>query len=147
MTTYKVTETATGAEVYQYQSDAPIPWSGMEFATHTHTALPDVAVEVLINPKDWHITKLAFRDRFTQAEKVAIEIASLDDPAAPMEQRALAAGLRAAQADQRDAELIDLKNSATQGGVQQLEAFGLIAAGRAAVILDTLPTAEERYDG
>lgn len=145
MTTYLVTETATGAEVYRYQSDTPIEWNGMGFATHTHTALPDETVPVEINPRDWHITRLAFRERFTQAEKIAIELASLDDPAAPMEQRAMAAGLRAVQADQRDAAFIDLLNPMTRGGVQQLEAFGLLPTGRAAVILDTLPVAEELF--
>lgn len=147
MTTYLVTEIATSTEVYRYQSAAPIEWNGMEFATHAHTALPDEAVVAEINPLDWYITKLAFRSRFTQAEKVAIEMASLDDPAAPMQQRAMAAGIRAAQADQRDAAFIDLKNLETIGGVQQLEAFGLLAAGRATVILGTLPTAEERANG
>ena len=144
MATYKVTETATGVEVYRYQADAPIAWNGMGFATHTHTALPDETVPVEINPRDWHITRLAFRERFTQAEKIAIEFASLDYPAAPMEQRAMAAGLRAAQADQRDAAFIDLLNPMTRGGVQQLEAFGLLGVGRAAAILDTPTTAEER---
>jgi hypothetical protein len=148
MTIYLVTEIATGAKVYSYQADAPIEWNGMEFATHNHTALPDEAeIVVPTNPEDWHITKLAFRERFTQAEKIAIEIASLDDPSAPMQQRALAAGLRSAQADQRDAAFIDLKNPSTVAGVQQLEAFGLIAAGRANEILNTLPTAEERFYG
>lgn len=93
------------------------------------------------------ITKLAFRNRFTQAEKVGIEIASLDNPSAPMLQRAQAAALRAAQADQRDATYIDLDRADTRAGVEQLEVAGLIAAGRAAQILDTPPTEAERWHG
>lgn len=93
----------------------------------------------------WQITKFAFRSRFTQAEKVTIEIASLDNPTAPMEQRELAAGLRAAQADQRDAAFIDLVRADTRAGVIALETAGLLAAGRAAEILDTPSTYEERY--
>ena len=42
---------------------------------------------VLTIHPDSRITKLAFRNRFTGAEKVAIEFACLDDPAAPMPQR------------------------------------------------------------
>jgi hypothetical protein len=59
----------------------------------------------------------------------------------------LAAALRANMADQRDAEFIALQHPETRGGVQQLEAAGLLAAGRAAVILDTPPTAEEIWNG
>lgn len=82
------------------------------------------------------ITKLAFRNRFTQAEKIAIEIAQLDVPTAPMQQRALAAGLRASQADVMAGTYIDLDRADTRAGVQALEAAGLLAAGRAVQILD-----------
>jgi hypothetical protein len=82
------------------------------------------------------VTKLAFRNRFTQAEKVAIEIAALDDPAAAMDARQQAAALRANIKDQENAEFIDLDFAATREGVQSLEAAGLIAAGRASEILD-----------
>ena len=41
------------------------------------------------------ITRLAFRNRFTQAEKVALELAALDNPSATMAQRQQAAALRA----------------------------------------------------
>lgn len=115
MTTYLVTETATGAEVYRYQSDTPIEWNGMGFATHTHTALPDETVPVEINPRDWHITRLAFRERFTQAEKIAIEFASLDYPAAPMEQRAMAAILSAAQTTPIWADARKMNGAVVQG--------------------------------
>ena len=82
------------------------------------------------------ITRLAFRNRFKAAEKVALEIASLDDPAAAMPQRQQAAMLRAYLADVAAATHIDLGRADTRGGVQALEAFGLIAPGRAAEILD-----------
>jgi hypothetical protein len=87
-------------------------------------------------PEDRRITRLMFRNRFTQAEHVTIEIASLDDAAAPMQQRQMAAALRVMQRQVSDAEFIDLNDQVTRAGVQQLEAFGLLAEGRAAEILD-----------
>lgn len=82
------------------------------------------------------VTKLAFRNRFTQAEKVTIELAQLDVPTAPMEQRTQAAALRASQADVQAGTYIDLDRADTRVGVQALEATGLLALGRAAQILD-----------
>lgn len=84
---------------------------------------------------DSAITKLAFRQRFTTTERVTIEIASLDDPAAPMQARQLAATLRSSQVDMAAAKWIDLTRPDTITGVQTLEAFGLLGAGRAAEIL------------
>jgi hypothetical protein len=89
------------------------------------------------------ITVLAFRNRFTQAEKIAIDLASIDNPAAPMQQRQLAAMLRVSQADTSCATFIDLARSDTRSGVQILETYGILGAGRASVILDTPPTAIE----
>jgi hypothetical protein len=94
-----------------------------------------------------HMTKLGFRNRFTPAEKIAIEIACLDDPSAPMPLRQQAAMLRASQADQRDATYIDLDRADTRNGVQALEAVGILAAGRALQILDAPVTEEDRFKG
>ena len=73
---YIVTETATGAEVYRYQSDAPVEWNGMEFATHTHTefAAPVVEQEVVIKFAGRRIlTKLEFRSLFPESAIKAID--------------------------------------------------------------------------
>ena len=85
---------------------------------------------------DTRITRLAFRNRFTQAEKVALELASLDDPAATMAQRQQAAAIRVYLADVAASAFVDLKRADTRAGVQSLEAAGLLAAGRALQILD-----------
>ena len=90
------------------------------------------------------ITKLAFRNRFTQVEKVTMEIASLDDPSAAMAQRQQAAALRANLADTAAAIWIDLTRADTRAGVQMLEAAGLLGAGRALEILDTPAQPHER---
>ena len=118
------------------------------------TAPPDFDVErmgeyvyqdgVLTIHPDSRITRLAFRNRFTSAEKVAIEFACLDDPAAPMPQRLQAAALRANQEDLAAATFVDLLRPDTRAGVQMLEAAGLLAEGRALEILDAQILPEER---
>lgn len=86
-------------------------------------------------PPNRRMTRLDFRRRFAQEELVMIEIACLDDPSAPMQQRAQAAALRVMQAQVNTAEFIDLDDPLTRSGVEQLEAAGLLAEGRAAEIL------------
>lgn len=93
------------------------------------------------------LTKLGFRSRFTAAEKTAIELASLDDPAVPMAQRAQAADIRVYLADVASATYIDPQRPETRAGVQALEAAGLIGAGRALQILDEPIQAEEAFTG
>jgi len=87
-------------------------------------------------PPSRKVTRLSFRNRFTAPEKVAIELASLDDPTAQMAQRQQAALLRAYLRDVEAASSVDLAYSQTRAGVQALEAVGLLAAGRALQILD-----------
>lgn len=90
------------------------------------------------------ITKLAFRNRFTMTEKITLEIASLDNPGAAMGLRQQAAALRSNLADTAAAVFIDLTRADTRAGVQMLETAGLLAAGRALVILDTPVQPSER---
>ena len=85
---------------------------------------------------DTRITRLAFRNRFTQAEKVALELAALDNPSAPMAQRQQSAALRAHLKDLDAASWVDLTRPETVAALQMLEASGFIGEGRAAAILD-----------
>ena len=82
------------------------------------------------------ITRLAFRNRFTTAEKVALELAALDNPSATMPQRQQAAALRAHLKDLDAASWVDLTRPETVAALQMLEASELIGEGRAAAILD-----------
>jgi hypothetical protein len=93
------------------------------------------------------IIPFAFRSRFTSAEKIAIEIACMDDPAAQKYQRAMAASLRVAQADIATAPFISLDSPETAARVQALEHAGLLALGRAAEILGAEVQAHEAYRG
>lgn len=82
------------------------------------------------------ITYWAFRKRFTHAERVGMELAALDDPAAAPAARQAAAAVRVYLADAAAARWIDLDDEDTRIGAQALEAMGLLAAGRATEILD-----------
>jgi len=90
------------------------------------------------------ITNLAFDLRFTLDERVAIELAGLDDPAAAPQQRAQAAALRVSQERAKKASFTDLDNPVTRASVEQMESLGLIGQGRAAEILDAPVQDEER---
>lgn len=83
------------------------------------------------------LTKLEFRQRFTLAERVAINLAAVDNPALAVDhpQRVMAATLRVFLDDLASAEFVEVTYPDTVAGVQQLEQFGLIAPGRAAQIL------------
>jgi hypothetical protein len=90
-----------------------------------------------VDPNEFQrVTVLAFRNRFTQTEKVTIELAALDVPSGTMPQRLAAATIRANLADMAVANFIDLDRDDTRAGVQAMESAGIIAAGRAVEILD-----------
>ena len=100
---------------------------------------------ILVLAPDTRITRLAFRNRLTTAEKVMLELAALDNPADTMEQRQQAAALRVYLADVASSSFVDLGRQDTRAGVQQLEAWGLLAAGRALQILDDPILVTEAY--
>lgn len=98
----------------------------------------------LVLAPDTRITRLAFRNRFTQTEKVTLELAALDDPAATLAQRQQAAAIRVHLADVAASTFIDLAAQDTRAGVLSLEAGGLLAGGRALEILDAPVQPSER---
>lgn len=98
-------------------------------------------------PLERRVTRLGFRNRFTQAELVTLEIAGLDDPTAPIAQRQQAAAIRVMQRQVSDATFIDLDRPDTRAGVLQLEAGGVLGAGRALQILDAPIQPGEAYAG
>ena len=100
--------------------------------------------EVLVLAPDTRVTRLAFRNRFTQSEKVALELAALDDPAATMAQRQQAAAIRVLLADVAVSTFIDLAAQDTRAGVLALKAGGLLTEGRVLEILDAPVQPHER---
>ena len=123
---------------------ADVEFMQANYQTGSYRQAPDVPAQT---PEYRRITKLAFRNRFTKAEKAGIEFAALDDPTAPIAQRQQAAALRADLKDQEQATFIDLDDEDTRTGILTLEAVGLIAAGRALEILDAPVQDKERFTG
>jgi hypothetical protein len=106
-------------------------WDGEAFTPPAPPPAPEPTTE----PR--HITRLAFLNRFTDAEAISIDLASIG----ATEQ---AAGLRRYMNKVNAATFIDLARPDTRAGVQALEAGGVLAAGRAAEILDSDILDEER---
>jgi hypothetical protein len=88
-------------------------------------------------PEVRHITQLAFLSRFTDAEAVAIDLASIGATVQ-------AASMRRYQSKVSAATFIDLGRVDTRAGVQALEAATLLAVGRALEILDAAIQPSER---
>lgn len=145
---FRITEVATGI-VMEY--DAELPQAEHLSARYRLEQI----IEATINPDaiepeysgSWLITRYAFRRRLTADEKENIEVASVDVATASAANRKKTAALRVYMADMQAAEYIDLKDAELRSGVTKMQTIGLIAAGRAATILDTVPTAEERFNG
>lgn len=76
------------------------------------------------------ITTLAFLTRFTDAEAIAIDLASIGATVN-------AAAIRRYLSKVNAAKFIDLSREDTRDGVTALETMGLIGPGRASVILNT----------
>jgi hypothetical protein len=107
-------------------------WDG-EF--HAPVLVPVDPPEPIVQSR--HITQLAFMTRFTDAEAIALDLASIG---ATVE----AASMRRYLDKVKVAKHIDLDRADTRAGVQMLETIGLLAAGRALQILDTPIEPEER---
>jgi hypothetical protein len=91
---------------------------------------PTVITDPVIN---WKISCLAFRNRFTSTEKIALYEAAKTD-----------VSVQIYLDDVQSASFIDLSHANTKSSVQELETSTLIDAGRAMIILTTEPTTEEQ---
>jgi hypothetical protein len=103
-----------------------------------------IAANPVVPESDKRITVLAFRNRFTVNEKIATELAAIDNPAAAANVRQFAAAIRVMLRDTESANFIDLSRADTRAGVQMLEQYGIIGVGRASQIMDTPPSALEK---
>lgn len=95
-----------------------------------------VNVEKEFLPSKPRMTRLAFRNRFTFEEKVAIETAAETD-----------ATVRVLLKDQSEATYIDLERADTQQGTMLLVQKGLITSERASEILSLDIQPDEEYRG
>jgi len=87
-------------------------------------------------PTDWKITCLAFRNRFSQAEKIALYTVAKTN-----------VEIQIYLDDVQAASYIDLTRADTIASVNGLEAATILAVGRAHMILSVPPTPEEQYKG
>ena len=123
MSHWVVTRKSDGAEVYRYQHDFPIEWSGMEFATHDHLEEAELVTEPApAGVKVW--TPIDFLRRFTPQERINIRAAAQVSP----ELDDFMFLLQAAQEVRSD-------NADVIAGLTLLTQAGLLAAGRKQEIL------------
>jgi hypothetical protein len=106
---------------------------GQEIAREINRAAPVVTAAR-------KMTRLAFLSRFTDAEAIAIDLASIGATVG-------AATIRRATNKTNAATYIDPQLAETRNGVLAIEAAGLIASGRALIILDTPITDTELFRG
>lgn len=84
--------------------------------------------------QDWRVTKLAFKQRFTQQERIAIRAAAESIPEVYDFQDLV-----------NSATFIDLSRPDTIAAVNAIEQLGLIEAGRVSIILGPPVEEIERY--
>lgn len=81
MTTYAVIRKADQAEVFRYGADAPVEWTGLEFAEYDHVEVVEpVAPPVPAPVYVW--TVLDFMRRFTPQERISARTLEQSDPIA-----------------------------------------------------------------
>lgn len=95
-----------------------------------------VAVRKFPQPTSTKISKLAFKQRFTQEERIAIRTAAQQNPVVFDFQDLL-----------ESATFVDLSREDTIEDVNSLEAGGLLADGRASEILSLDISEYEKWNG
>ena len=115
----------------------PRPGIGWAYDGQVFTAPPAPPPEPE-TPQPRHITRLAFLQRITMSEHVAIELASMHDGGKEITDpyNIRAATLRKMLQLVNAATWIDLGRTDTRELVMQLEAMGMLQPGRALEILD-----------
>lgn len=91
------------------------------------------------------LTRAALRNRFTVPEKIAMEMAMLDDPTKTTQERTGSAYLRAMINDFNNSPYVDLNHAVVASALNTLEQYGIIGIGRAQVILSAPIAIEEAY--
>ena len=122
-----------------FESDTPIGYVEIGI-----TADPNYLSNVIASGTK--ITRRAFRDRLLPAEKVAIELASIDDPNVNSQERQISALIRVFKEDLANASYIDLSNPNVQSALEVFEQYGIIASGRALSIINAPVTIDEIQD-
>lgn len=131
MTTWKVTNRATGETIHAYTADEPYPFDGMGFDVCNHIA-EVVQVE---QPADRELTKRAWRLLFTSDEQKLIDKfnATFEFNAQLTEDQRDA--VRSGLEDYKAATVVNKDDPATTAVLGLYVALGLLASTRPAEIL------------
>jgi hypothetical protein len=113
--------------------------------------LEEAESPVVADPSAWYISKDKFNARLTTIEAVAIEIAQLDDPAAPMPARQLAAAIRVAEKQKSQVIHLNLTPDSNDrarilAGLTLGKTAGIFTDARIAELM-VKPSDAERYRG
>lgn len=122
MTTWKVTNRATGETIHAYTADEPYPFEGMGFDVCNHIA---EVVQVETSPPARRLTKLAFIGR------IGNEFAGILTAAKSNVQVELFVRMLDWATPDPDGTSVDLDDPRVVEALTTLEAAGLIGAGRA----------------
>jgi hypothetical protein len=133
--------TVVGAFEYTTTDTSPTPPAWLDPDPEVDPPPPaDPPTEILIS-------KVALLRRATLTERVALEMAQIDNPAAEIEQRQYAATMRVWMRELEIMKAINLVDPAVILGIQGLESSGLIGRGRAAEILSQVVADDEAPNG
>lgn len=137
MTTWIVTNKATGQEIYRYGADAPIEWHGMSFADHDHTAEQEAVTDVV--PRMYGermLDKIDFRRLFTPLEQKAIDRFNATFESHPMLTDDQKDDVRTGLENYRATSRVGLDDPDTAAVLGLYTALGILVAGRAQEILN-----------
>lgn len=122
-----------------------VPVEGQEYKEETISDSGQISFVVkLKSPEERKIAPKSFLSRFTNAEYVDIDLASIDDPQGTEQERIQAATLRLFLTKVNSARFIDLDDDETIQGINTLVQFDLLTSVRAYEILNDEVKEKER---
>lgn len=147
MNHYIVTRIADGAVVYRYQSEAPVEWQGMEFATHDHTVevMPGEEPPAALPESAWALYPGPFKDRLGID---GLALAASTHPVCAAVREQLAGRVYVSLKNPKTAAMLDLLIATGQPAASPyFPGSGPMTAEKKAAILGTPATESERYKG
>ena len=138
MKIFRVVRKSDNKVLYEYQSDAAVPWVGMEFAACDHIDItPSTPVEFAAPVYGGRriLTKLEFRSLFPAGSLMAIDrleaqFETMDSLSAEQKD-----AIRTAFSNYHEAQDIDLDNDLLTAGLPMYVALGFLTADQLAEVL------------
>lgn len=138
MKIFSVVRKSDGKVLYEYQSDAPVEWIGMDFVTCNHVdvtpVVPDTPVATVYGGRR-KLTKLEFRSLFPAGSLMAIDrfeaqFETMDSLSAEQKD-----AIRTAFSNYHEAQDIDLDNDLLTAGLPLYVTLGFLTADQLAEVL------------